>query len=54
MKRRKVEDPTTIEVSREVLEKLRRLKVSRGDTYNDVIKRLIKKIERESYEIRSF
>jgi len=51
MKRRKVRNPTTVEVSREVLEKLRRLKTGRGDTYDDVIRRLIKKAER-SYEIR--
>lgn len=34
-------DMTTIQVSRDVKEKLEKLKISRRDTYNDIIEQLI-------------
>jgi predicted CopG family antitoxin len=47
MRKRRIDEPTTIKVSRDVMFMLRSMKASTTETYNDVIKKIIKKINED-------
>jgi predicted CopG family antitoxin len=47
MRKRRIDEPTTIKVSRDVMVMLRSMKTSTTETYNDVIKKIIKKINED-------